>query len=336
MKAFRCISLVAVSLFAQAVSGDDPRVSSTRVVVSGDELPPIPQTVTSFGAAVLGNSVYIYGGHTGRAHEYYAEAQARTLWKLDLKEPKAWEDLGEGPGLQGLAMVAHGGKLYRMGGFTARNKDGEESDLWSQRTVSCFDPARGVWTDLPELPEPRSSFDAAVLGDSIYVVGGWSMQGEKESGWLDTAYTLDLSQSERKWQPLPKPPFQRRALSIAAHEGKIYAVGGMRKKGGPSTRVDVFDPASQKWSEGPSINGEGMEGFGSSSFAVNGRLYVSTYGGNLQQLAEDGQSWTTLTTLDRDRFFHRMLPLPDQQLLLIGGASMSSGKFDEVDVIRIE
>lgn len=78
-----------------------------------------------------------------------------------------------------------------------------------------------------------------------------------------------------------------------------------------------------------------MDGFGSSSFAVGGKLFVTTYGGTLQRLREDGKAWEVLSTLEHDRFFHRLLPLSDNQLIAVGGASMSSGKFEEVDVIRV-
>jgi hypothetical protein len=342
------LALVAVALVFHAtatalptfahfpwLAGSENGEASANVAVEDDLYPPIPEAVTSFGAAISDDALYLYGGHTGGAHEYYTEAQAHTLWRLNLKKPTAWESLGTGPRLQGLAMVAHAGKLYRLGGFTAKNREGEAKDLWSQDGVACFDPATKQWHDLPPLPEPRSSFDAAVLGNKIYVMGGWSLQGGSELSWLQTAHVLDLGKQPLQWQTLPKPPFQRRALSVAALGDKVFAIGGMQRSGGPSTRVDLFDTESQTWSVGPSLIGEGMEGFGSSSFAIGGNLYVTTYSGALQRLAADGKSWTTLKRLSRDRFFHRLLPLSDHQLLSVGGASMTSGKFDELDVITI-
>jgi N-acetylneuraminic acid mutarotase len=295
--------------------------------------PPLPQRVTSFGAAVVGEHLYVYGGHTGRAHAYYKEAQANTLRRLSLKNPKAWESLGHGPRLQGLAMVANRGKLYRIGGFTAKNSEGDEHDLWSQAEVTVYDPTTKKWQELSPLPEPRSSFDAAVHEDKIYVIGGWQMRGDEESQWHTTAHVLDLTSEAPQWQPLPKPPFERRALAVAAHAGKVFAIGGMQHKGGPTTRVDVFDPASGKWSQGPSLQGEGMEGFGASAFATGRKLYVSTLNGKLQRLDEDGKSWQVIRQLERARFFHRMLPFADGKLLSVGGANMQSGKFGEIDVI---
>jgi photosystem II stability/assembly factor-like uncharacterized protein len=109
----------------------------------------------------------------------------------------------------------------------------------------------------------------------------------------------------------------------------------MQEEGGTTTRVDIFDPSTGAWSTGPSLKGEPMDGFGSSAFATGGRLYVSTYSGKVQRLAEDGQSWEIVKELERARFFHRMLPLSDTQLISVGGASMQVGKFEEVDVIDV-
>ncbi|UUO06632.1 hypothetical protein M4951_25225 [Blastopirellula sp. J2-11] len=298
----------------------------------------LPEAVTSFGAAVVEDSLYVYGGHTGDAHHYYYEAQNGSLQRLPLNKDAKWETVAEGPKLQGLAMVANGDKLYRLGGFTAMNKKDEEGrNLVSQADAAVFDLKKGEWSDLPKLPEPRSSFDAAVLGDTIYVIGGWALNGEdNDSTWHKTAYSLDLSQENAEWTALPVPPFQRRALSVGVQNGKLYAIGGMQEDGGPTTRVDVYDPATKKWSEGPSLPGGGMDGFGTSAFPVDGKLYASTMSGRLVRLAEDGKSWETVGGLTNERFFHRMLPVGDSELIFVGGANMGIGKFTEVDVVHLK
>lgn len=306
-----------------------------QISVTSDRYPLIPEMVTSFGAAIAGDFLYVYGGHTGDAHAYHAKAQANTLRRIDLNNPTSWQELGTGPGLQGLAMVAHQGKLIRIGGFEAKNAEGDDHQLWTQAAVASFDPKTGQWTDLPSMPQPRSSFDAVVVDDTVYVIGGWNMQGDADAEWLSTAVSMDLSAASPQWQRLPEPPFQRRALSVAAIDGKVYAIGGMQSDGGPTTRVDVFDTQNQTWSRGPDLLGEGMDGFGSSSFSTGGRLYVTTYSGSVQRLAGDGQSWETLGQLERERFFHRLLPLTNNRLVVVGGANMSSGKFEEIDVIEV-
>ena len=305
------------------------------------QYPDLPRGITSFGAAVISDWLYVYGGHFGRPHHYSNTSQSNELSRLNLRKPAKWEMIAKGPRLQGLPMVAHGGKLYRIGGFTAHNKEDEDRNLRSVADFVRFDPQTKQWESLPPLPEPRSSHDAVVIQDKIYVVGGWQLSGEQER-WHETAWMADLSQDNIAWKQIPKPPFQRRALSLGHLNGKLYVIGGMQQKGGTTTRVDVFDPASEKWSQGPSLidslagakSQTSMGGFGSSAYTVGGRLFVSTYNGNVQVLDRDEKTWRIATQLEDDRFFHRML-LFDSRLLLVGGASMRSGKRLHFETVKL-
>ena len=300
------------------------------------KLAELPQGITSFGGAIVGDTFYAYGGNYGSAHEYTNEEQSNDLWALNLADGTEWKKVSTGPRLQGLAMVAHNGLLYRVGGFTAMNKAGQEQDLQSQASVARFNPQSGKWQELPPLPEPRSSHDAAVLGDTLYVAGGWNMPGAgKDRVWHETAWTLDLSKDDAQWKAIATPPFQRRALSLAAWDGKMYCIGGMKMEGGPTTQANVYDPETDSWSDAPSLLGTSMDGFGSSAFACDGALYVSTISGSLQRLSADGKSWDFVSQFEHPRFFHRMLPWKDSNLVAVGGGNMSVGKVTEVDVIPV-
>jgi N-acetylneuraminic acid mutarotase len=309
--------------------------AKTPVVAEVTQLASLTPPVTSLGGAIVGDALYIYGGNLGSAHSYSNKGQNNELRKLNLSGTGAWEKVSDGPALQGLALVAHDNKLYRIGGFTAKNEEGAEKDLWSQDSAAAFDVTTGEWSDLPKLPEPRSSHDAAVLGDTLYVVGGWRLGGKDSQEWHKTAWSLDLKVAKPEWKALPETPFERRALSAAAHDGKLYVIGGMKSDNKPCTLVSIFDPKTQKWSEGPSIQGEGMAGFGNSSFATGGALYVSTSKGTLQRLAADASAWEIVQELPRARFFHRMLPVDDHRFVMVGGANMETGKFEEVDIVSV-
>ncbi len=302
-------------------------------------LPDLPMTLTSFGGAVVDQHVYVYGGTTGTAHEYSQAVQNAALLRLDLSEgrsPRVWETLAEGPRLQGLAMVGHRGQLYRVGGFEARNAAGEEHDLWSSASVARFDPDSGQWTELAPLPEPRSSLDAAVLGDEIYVIGGWAMAGDSRSVWHTTAWKLDLSQPAPQWEAIAEPPFERRALALAAHDGRIYAIGGMTSGDETTRQCDLYDPAADRWSSAPELIGEdGMTGFGASAFATGGKLYVSTIRGTLQRLSDDGSQWEVIGKTPTARFFHRMLPIDDRRFVLVGGSSFGDGRIRKTEVFSV-
>lgn len=309
-----------------------------QVVVRGTatDYPDLPREITSFGAALLDRTVYVYGGHTGSAHSYSKEEQANELWslKLDGKQTE-WQTRATGAHLQGNALVAAAGRVVLIGGFTAMNGEGEDHDLRSQSRVRAFDPNTEQWSDLPSLPEPRSSFDAIAMGNTIYVVGGWSMQGDADSVWHQTAWRLDLSKDDPKWQSLAPVPFQRRALAVAAFDDKIYVAGGMTKDDGPTTAVSIYDPKADTWSEGPKLVGASMNGFGCAAMAVGGRLYVTSFDGQVQRLSQDGTQWEVVGKMPKKRFFHRLIPSSDNELLILGGGDMSVGKFPDVDRIEI-
>ncbi len=296
-------------------------------------LPELPQGSTSLGAAVAGDALYVYGGNYGDAHSYSRDDQSGDLWMLDLNKPAQWQKLPGGPKLQGLALVEHDGMLYRVGGFTAMNEEGADDDLHSQDTVARFDPQKRVWEDLPRLPEPRSSHDAAVLNGVLYVVGGWNMQGAgAEAKWHDTVHALDLKADQLEWKTVAAPAFKRRALAVAAWNGKLYCIGGMQERGGITSAVAVYDPTQDAWSEGSAILSGPMDGFGASAFACGKDLYVTTISGSVQRLAQDGSRWEFLGQLAHPRFFHRLVPWKDQ-LIVVGGGDMSVGKITEVEVI---
>lgn len=304
-----------------------------HTVLSGDhQLAPLEKGITSLGAAVVGEDLYIFGGHFGGAHHYSTEGQSGEFRKLSLAKPGAWEVLPAGPKLTGLALVAHAGKLYRIGGFAAKNDESKKQDLWSQDGFAAFDIAAGKWTDLPALPAGRSSHDAAVLDGKLYVVGGWNMAGDKETSWHTKGLVCDLASPTLEWKEFDVP-FKRRAVSLAAFNGKIYVIGGMQEEGSTTTRTDVYDPASQTWAEGPALQGNSMDGFGTSSFAVGDKLLVSTMSGSVQQLSADGKSWNLVGQLKQPRFFHRLLATPKAEAVIVGGASMTTGKTVELELL---
>jgi N-acetylneuraminic acid mutarotase len=301
------------------------------VTTAAHSWPALPRGITSFGAAVAGDWLYVYGGHLGAAHSYSQDEQSNEFRRLNLAQPTEWESLPGGPRLTGLTMVAHGGKLYRIGGFAALNKAGEDDKLVSQADVARFDPQTMQWEELPSLPAGRSSVDAAVIGDTLYVVGGWNLQAGSDPQWHDSALSMNLAADTREWKAIAPPGFQRRAISVAAWDGKLYVIGGMQPEGGSTTRVAVYDPARDAWSEGPQLRGGSMDGFGTAAFATADRLTVTTMSGSIQELSADG-TWNYAGQLAQPRFFHRMLPWRSD-LVLVGGADMSVGKREQLERI---
>lgn len=311
------------------VAEDQPRKATAKDL----DYAPLSRAISSFGAAIADGWLYVYGGHCGKAHVYSTEDVLGTFRRLNLKDGKTWEDLPGGPALQGLAMVAYKGKLYRIGGLQPKNKPGEKADNHSLATCACYDPANRKWEELPDLPEGRSSHDAAVVDDKLYVVGGWKMNGaDKKPDWHGTALVLDLTKKPLKWKSI-KQPFRRRALTAASHGGKVYVIAGLTDMGETSLAVNVYDPAKDTWATGPDIPGPQSNGFAPASCEVGGRLYVSTADGKLYRLSEKGDTWEPAGELKQPRYVHRMVAPSDNLLLVIGGAS-KTGNVALTEAIR--
>lgn len=328
-------AIVAIALLSLGVVA--PLKAQGPKFEGGSKLPPLPVEITSFGAAKLGNTLYVYGGHTGGAHSYSNKAQNNRLLALNLYHvDQGWKDVSTGERLQGLGMVAYDKRLIMVGGFTAQNAEGEKQDLHSQSNVRVFDTSNSTWSELAPLPEPRSSHDVALIGDTVYVVGGWNMQGEGNTKWHDTAWAMNLKASKPEWVELPKPSFVRRAVAAIAHQGKLFVVGGMNESGSPTKQVSIFDPASKSWKEVAEIQGEqSMAGFGASGWSLDGKLMVTTFEGSIQSWNDSQGSWEDKGKTKDARFFHRMLPLDDHHLVSIGGANMNVGKYTELEVVSL-
>lgn len=309
-------------------------VCASQAVSAGEKpagLPDVPEARASFGAASTEESVYIYGGHIGTPHSHSSEDQTGGFYRLDFAQPDRWHKLPAGQKLQGLALVAAKGCLYRIGGMHAKNKDPEQPHLISVDRVEKFDPKVGQWAPFVSLPQGRSSHDAVVVGSKIYVVGGWELRGKEDPIWHEESLVIDLDAKQPAWKILPKQPFVRRALAAGAAGGKIFALGGITPKGDTSRAVNVFDTATNSWNEAPGLPGKDLHGFGVSAFGLQGQLYACGMNGTVYSLRPGAENWQEAGKLENGRFFHRLVPMDQENLLIIAGAIFGSGHTASVE-----
>ena len=298
------------------------------------DYPALPQAINSFGAAVSGDSLYVYGGHAHDPHVYSKETLADGFYRLNLKTRKQWESLAFDRPLQGLAIVAHGEFIYRVGGMAGRNEHGEDADLFSTNSFARYNPKTNTWTELTPLPEPRSSHDAVVVGDRVYVIGGWALNGkDAEATWHPTAWYADLTQATIKWEVMPNPPFMRRALAAAGTNGRLYAIGGIESEGGLSRKVDIFDLKANQWIDAADVPVRGhMKAFGAAAIGSGDAVYINAFDGRVYSMTDDNDSWQrSKSKLPTSRFFHRMATV-DDRLLFIAGSKRGARLNSIVDV----
>ena len=302
---------------------------------SDSDLPCLPTPIASFGGVAHRGWLYVYGGHTGGAHEHSRDNLSDRFSRIQLPSGAAWEDLPMQTPLQGLALVAHDGSIYRVGGMNARNAADEDDDLYSVVDFARFDPQQKQWHAMPPLPEPRSSHDAVVVGDELFVVGGWLLEGPGHGTWHTTALVFDLTNPKGSWREVSPPPFARRALAASHWQGHVVVVGGMDDDSEVSRNVDLYHVSTGEWSRGPDLPGDGIHGFGLSAWNRNGQLYASGLSGNVYCLAADGSEWTSVARLRRPRFFHQLVPVADSDLLAVAGASFEDGHLADVEWLQL-
>lgn len=287
--------------------------------ISAAPFATMPEEASSFGAVVMGDWLYVYGGHIVPTHNYSTEAVSGRFHRMSLKGEQKWEELPGGPGVQGMNLTTDGKYVYRAGGMAPRNKPGDLPDNHSIVDVARFDPEKGAWEALPPMPAGRSSHDAVVVGNHLAVLGGWTMEGNKGQLWAETLLLMDLSAQKLAWKSV-KQPFQRRALMAAAHHDKVYLVGGFSETNEILRKVSVFDPKTGDWTEAPELPDLGRStGFAPAVTVHDGSLYASVGGGQLLRLDESAGKWVEVGK-GTPRLAHR-LASDGKQLLVLGGAA---------------
>lgn len=321
MKALAATAL-ALGLTSAAWAG--PGLIEAEVGLGDAETPPVlPEALASFGAARLGDWLYVYSGHKGPTHVHSFDTLSPAFRRLNLLDGRTWEDLPCPQRVQSAALVAHRETVIRVGGMHAENPRGAEREvLNSVDAVERFDPRTRAWSALPSLPEPRSSHGAAVVGDTLYVFGGWHLAPEGPK-WLSDVLSLDLSAPDAAWSRLPLELPMRRAFATAALDGKLYLIGGMSDGHELLREVLILDPAHpDDLAAAPDLP---FTGFGAAAVASGGALYASGLESALYRLDPDAEAWVPVATLAFPRYFHQLLELAPGRLLALGGVTRYGG-----------
>jgi DNA-binding CsgD family transcriptional regulator len=132
-----------------------------------------------------------------------------------------------------LALVAHDGHLYAIGG---EGPDGVSN------AVYVYDLDHNNWSPRARKLTPVSDFGAVSIGDKIYAMGGCTSGGGL-SDVLEVYYPAGDA-----WSVMSPMPSPRCAHAVATVNGRLYVFGGWD---GARYVADVFayDPATDTWEE---------------------------------------------------------------------------------------
>mmetsp|Transcript_35362 Transcript_35362/g.89532 ORF Transcript_35362/g.89532 Transcript_35362/m.89532 type:complete len:561 (-) Transcript_35362:2296-3978(-) len=200
--------------------------------------PKSPAPRSAHQAAIVKTAMYVFGGeftspNQERFHHF------KELWRLDLGSWE-WDSLplkGGPTARSGHRMVAHKGRIILFGGYYDTGREMKYyNDLWE------LDVSELKWKSLGPLPNaqsgatwpsPRSGFQLALHGDTLFVYGGYSKTRDDEDPELEHGKAMDdmwaLDLTKYTWERVKKAgmaPGARSSFSLAVHKGRAFLFGG--------------------------------------------------------------------------------------------------------------
>ncbi len=305
-----CCMLFAGVISWQAVTGQSQTVSPATD--SWGKAAPLLEAVGEQAVAQLNGKIYLIGGklegkgYVGTVQVYDV---ATDTWEWGTPLPVAIN--------HNVAAVVNG-KIYSIGGQTQTPKaGGAPTDVSFE-----YDPSTQQWRTRAPLLVRRTAGAVAVVNDRIYVVGGRTPP-HGEAGYDDFAVYDPATDT---WTRLPHLPTRRHHLSAVAIDGKIYVAGGTLivgqgeygDDGGTTNILEIFDPATNTWSQGQPMP---VAREAASGIAANGCFHIFagevpgadvSLGHVVYNPVTD--TWTTM---------------PDKMPILVNGISGSGGGFQD-------
>ncbi len=116
--------------------------------------------------------------------------------------------------------------------------------------VHFYDPDADRWDEGPELPVALHHTAVETLGDRVYVVGGYSIQG---GAWVAEAAVWSLGPGEDAWREEPPLATPRGALAVASTGDQLVAIGGVDPARQVLTSTEILEEGADGWEPGPEL-----------------------------------------------------------------------------------
>lgn len=169
------------------------------------------------------------------------------------------------------------------------------------QSLEVYNPATNAWTYLADMPTPRSTATAGVIGGKLYVAGGKDSRAGRgamnELEIYDPAtdtWTEGADMTTRRWGP-----------SSAVVDGELWVIGGSFSTDIVYDVVEIYDPATDSWETGPSLH---IPRYRPAVAVMDGKIYVAGGLGedrydiaNVEYLDPDVGVWLTASSLPEAR-----------------------------------
>ncbi|WJK44218.1 S8 family serine peptidase [Solwaraspora sp. WMMA2056] len=214
--------------------------------------PDHPTAVFDNAAATLDGKIYSVAGGSTTGTE-------RDAWVYD-PVTDAWSALPDLPVARSKPVLAAvGGKLYLFGGWGAGGTP--------VASVDMFDPATGAWSTLPGVtsPAPRAAAGSAVVGSTVYLIGGCV-----DGTCTDSRTVLAFDTGTGTFRSRADYPLAASWLACGGIGDRAYCAGGA---GAVEYRsAYAYDPAADAWSPLPDLP---LDLWGGQYAAAGGLLVIA-------------------------------------------------------------
>lgn len=203
---------------------------------------PLSKELWNVNTAVVGKSIYMIG------RKAFSSENGSTA----IFNGVQWRD---GPSMisyrQEFAFAAWKDSIFAIGGAPL-----DHPPTVSVNTlVEIWNTKTNKWTVGIPTSSPRIDASAAVIGNSIYVCGGYK---ENEKYLYTSAYYEELATCEclilnndgtveTKWSPVASMKNTRSRFNLVVYNGKLLAFGGSIQFGGSTKPIEQYDPTKNTW-----------------------------------------------------------------------------------------
>jgi len=259
------------------------------------------------GSASLHNKIYIIGGVINP----YTDADQNTdiVEEYDPLNKTRIEKNGRMPTARHCFGIAtdHHNSIYVAGGADWDGNYRAELEVYHVDTDK--------WTKLKSMPTPRQQTCAALIGDSLYVIGGDNSAGNPATRYCFEVYVI----SKNEWVAKPNMPIAARNACAVVFNKKIYVIGGH----GEGNKVLEYHPAKGSWAQKANMPTPRTD---LAVELLNGKIYA--IGGHPGIPAvEEYDPWTDLwkkkENMPAGRCFHSSAVF-NHSIYILGGSTLYS------------
>jgi len=220
----------------------------------------IPSKRSGHSFCAANDQIYLFGGNDLRR----PPGPNGELYKLDISSSdfywKKIESSGRQPEPRSHhTTIVYGNRIILFGGFKSSSIRFNDvwildttTDEWSQPHIGVTETKpdgevvfKRNW---PEVPSPRGAHSACLVGNQMYIFGGYGGTGFARRDFNDVT-ALDLDTWE--WRPIEctgEIPDPRSGHQGVAIKDKIYVIGGWNSMV-QFANLYVLDTASNTWSQ---------------------------------------------------------------------------------------